>query len=65
MRFEITADNVAIQYCGFTLTPRKRLREIALLVGDINTALVNTVAEATVQAAMEMMGIPDDVSGLE
>lgn len=65
MQFEITADNVRVAYKGLSLRPRKRLRELALLVGDVNAGLVNSVAEATIAAAMDMIEVPDDLGGLE
>ena len=65
MQISISADNVTIGYKGFTLRPRRRLREIALLIGDINEALVNTVAESAIAAALELIEVPDDLGSLE
>ncbi len=64
MRFRVTAGEVEVEYRGLGRN-RKRMREVALLAVDMAKAADTAGREAVIQAAVDMMGIPYDVSEID
>lgn len=65
MRIHIEADGVSVGFQGLAWGRRKRMREVALLAIDMVTARGESAQAAVMDAALEMMVMPDDVSDLE
>ncbi len=65
MRIHIEADGVSVGFQGLALGRRKRMREVALLAIDMVAARAEAARDAVIEAAVEMMGVPDDASDLE
>jgi orotate phosphoribosyltransferase-like protein len=55
---------VEVEYRGLGWN-RKRMREVALLAVDLAVAADTAGREAVIQAAVDMVGIPYDVSEIE
>lgn len=63
MRFSIQAGELAVEYRGFG-SNRRRMSECAHLLVDMATALANEEASKVINAAVEMLGVPDDAGEL-
>ncbi len=64
MRFTVVAGDLEVSYRGFARN-RKRMRECVLLLVDISEARDAAGCEAVIEAAAQMIGVPDDASELE
>lgn len=64
MRFRMVTGEVEVEYRGLGWN-RKRMREVALLAVDLAVAADTAGREAVIQAAVDMVGIPYDVSEIE
>lgn len=65
MRFHVEANGVSVGFQGLAFGRRKRMREVALLAVDIFAAQADANQETMIEAALEFMGVPDDVSELD
>lgn len=64
MRFTVAVQDIEVTYRGLGRN-RKRMDECVLLLMDIAKARDEEGCEAVINAAAEMLGVPDDASGLE
>ncbi len=63
MRFNIETEGVSVSYAGFGRN-RRRMREVALLAIEMVQAQDASGRDAVIDAALEMIGVPDDASEL-
>lgn len=64
MRFTVAAGDLEVTYRGLGRN-RKRMRECVLLLVDVAAAQDAAGCEAVIDAAAQMLGVPDDASDLE